>query len=242
MTLLPEQPNFATTQWKLVVASNTDQVSQATARTALEELCRTYWYPLYAFIRSRGHSSDDAQDLTQAFFAKIIETNGLATADATRGRFRSYILGALKHFLSHDRAHKQSLKRGGGKVIIEFDALDPESRYQIEPESHDDLDATFNRQWAEEMTAVALNALRSEMQVSNKQTLFDSLKNTLTGYEVDRAKVAAELGMTEGAVKVAVHRLRTRYRELLRRAIEQTVNDPDEIDDEMQQLVKALTT
>ena len=147
---------FETTQWNLVVATNTDQVSQMTARVALEELCQIYWYPMYAFVRRRGHSPSDAQDLTQAFFAAIIEKNGLATADENRGRFRSYILGAMKHFLSHDRERKRAAKRGAGKKVVKFDGLDPETRYAIEPETHDDLDAAFNRQWAEQGRGAAV--------------------------------------------------------------------------------------
>ena len=238
----PQQPNFETTQWNLVASSNTDQVSQITARLALEELCRTYWYPLYAFVRSRGHSSNDAQDLTQAFFTKIIETNGLASADASRGRFRSYILGAMKHFLSHDLERKQALKRGGGKRIVEFDALDPEARYAVEPQTSDDLDATFNRQWAEQITASAIGVLRREMDASGKSNLFDALKEGLTGGDFDRTQVAAALGMTDGAVKVAIHRLRTRYRAILRSTIEQTVADESEVEDEMRELIKALSS
>lgn len=237
-----QRPNFETTQWNLVARSNTDQVSQVTARIALEELCRKYWYPLYAFVRSRGHAPADAQDLTQAFFAKVIETNGLATADESRGRFRSYILGAMKHFLSHDRDRRRALKRGGGKPIIEFDSLDPESRYAIEPETSDDLDASFNRQWAQQMTATAITTLRAEMESNGKGKLFDALKFGLTGGELDRKQIASRLGMSDGAVKVAVHRLRVRYREILRQAIEQTVADESEVDDEMDKLIRALTT
>ncbi|QDV44566.1 hypothetical protein Enr13x_44320 [Stieleria neptunia] len=242
MDLPPKRPNFETTQWNLVARSNTDQASQVTARCALEELCRTYWYPLYAFVRSRGHSSDDAQDLTQAFFAKIIESNGLASADASRGRFRAYILGAMKHFLSHDRERKRALKRGGGKAIIEFDSLDPEARYAVEPATTDDLDATFNRQWAQQITASAMASLRSEMVSSGKQDLFEALKVGLAGGAIDRQQVANQISMSDGAVKVALHRLRVRYREILRATIEQTVADASEVDDEMQQLVDALTS
>jgi len=240
MTKPSENQKFETTQWNLVIASNTDQASQITARLALEQLCRTYWYPLYAFVRRRGHSPSDAQDLTQAFFVKIIETNGLASADASLGKFRSYILGAMKHFLSHDRDRKRAIKRGGGKQIIEFDALDPETRYAIEPETVDDIDARFNRHWAEQLTSEALKSLRTEMELGGKRNLFEKLKAGLAGGDVKLQPIASELGMTDGAVKVALHRLRKRYREILRAAIGQTVTHPSDIDDEMRSLIAAL--
>ncbi|MDA8744633.1 RNA polymerase subunit sigma-24 [Rubripirellula amarantea] len=211
-----------------------------TARMALEELCKAYWYPLYAFVRSRGHSADDAQDLTQAFFAKIIESNGLASADESRGRFRSYLLGAMKHFLSHQRERAVSLKRGGGTQIIQFDSLDPEARFAVEPSVNEDLDAEFNRQWAQEITSRALDILRLEMTEAGKANLFAVLKVTLTGEEFDRSLAAEQLAISDGAAKVAIHRMRARYREVLRMMIAQTVADESEVDDEMRDLVKAL--
>ena len=231
---------FATTHWSLVVAAKPDEASQTFARKALEELCRAYWYPLYAFVRYRGYSSDDAQDLTQSFFARIIETGGLASADPERGRFRSYLLGAMKHFLANQWHRDRAQKRGGGVTFLALDALDPESRYLLEPAQSTDPDACFDREWAQESIARAMEALRAESQASGKGQLFEALQTSLIGEEPARSETAARLGMTVGAVKVAVFRLRQRYRELLRAEIAETVSDPSDIDDEMRQLVAAL--
>ena len=231
---------FATTHWSLVLAATCDEASQTHARQALEELCRAYWYPIYAFVRDRGHSSTDAQDLTQSFFARLIETNGFATADPERGRFRSYLLGAVKHFLANEwhRAHAE--KRGGRVTCLELDALDPEARYAMEPTQWTDPDVGFDREWAQESIARALVRLRTAVQAEGKGEQFEALKGSLTGNEPPRSETSARLGMTEGAVKVAVHRLRRRYRELLRAEIAETVSDPSDVDDEMRYLVAAL--
>ena len=237
----PGPREFATTHWSLVVAAKPDDdVSQTHARQALEELCRAYWYPLYAFVRNRGYVSSDAQDLTQAFFARIIETGGFATADPERGRFRSYLLGAMKHFLANQWHRTQAQKRGGDVNFLELDALGPEARYALEPAQSADPDAGFTREWAQELIARAMNKLRAESESSGKGEMFEALLGSLTGEEPPRSETATRLGMTVGAVKVAVHRLRQRYRELLRAEIAQTVTDPAEIDDEMRQLVDAL--
>jgi RNA polymerase sigma factor (sigma-70 family) len=232
---------FATTHWSLVGAAKYDEVSQTRARAALEELCRAYWYPLYAFVRSRGHSAADAQDLTQAFFARIIETGGFASADRARGRFRSYLLGAMKHFLANEWHRAQTQKRGGHVQFIEFDALDPEARYAGAAESSENPEHLFDREWALQTIAGALQALREEMAQAGKSEQFDALKGTLTGQdELPRDQIAARLGMSEGAVKVAVHRLRQRYRKLLRAAIAETVSNEADLDDEMRYLVAVL--
>ncbi len=236
----PEPREFATTHWSLVVAAKPDEASQTNARKALEQLCRAYWYPLYAFVRNRGHSSTDAQDLTQSFFARIIETGGFASADPKRGRFRSYLLGAMKHFLANEWDRAQAQKRGGGVTFLELDSLDPEARYALEPAQSPDPDAGFDREWAQESIARAMNHLRAESEAGGKAKLFATLKGSLIGQGPTRSEAAAQLGMTEGAVKVAVHRLRRRYREILRAEIAQTVTDPSDIDDEMRHLVDAL--
>lgn len=236
----PGPREFATTHWSLVVAAKTDEASQTQARKALEELCKSYWYPLYAFVRNRGYSSNDAQDLTQSFFARIIETGGFASADPERGRFRSYLLGAMKHFLANEWHRERAQKRGGGVTVVELDALDPEARYALEPAQSVDPDASFDREWAQQSIARAVAELRAESEASGKGELFEALKGSLTGEEPARNETAARLGMTEGAVKVAVHRLRKRYRELLRAGIAETVSDPSDIDDEMRYLVAAL--
>jgi RNA polymerase sigma-70 factor (ECF subfamily) len=232
---------FATTHWSLVNAARPDAASQTRARAALEELCRAYWYPLYAFVRGRGHSAVDAQDLTQAFFARIIETGGFASADRERGRFRSYLLGAMKHFLANEWHRGKTQKRGGRVRFVDWDALDPEARYAEASAPWDDPDSLFDREWALQTVAGALKALRDEMAAAGKGALFEALKGSLTGQEQSpREEIAARLGMTEGALKVAVHRLRQRYRTLLRAAIAETVSNEDDLDDEMRYLVAIL--
>lgn len=231
---------FNTTHWSLVGAAQSDEAGRSQARAALEELCRAYWYPLYAFVRHRGHSSADAQDLTQSFLSRFIETGGFASADRGRGRFRTYLLGAMKHFLANEWHRSRRLKRGGGVIILEWDALEPEARYALEPEQSIDPDASFDREWAAELISRAMESLRAESEVAGKSRLFAALKGSLTGEEPARSETARQLDMTEGAVKVAVHRLRLRYRELLRAEIADTVADPTDIDDEMRYLVTAL--
>lgn len=233
--------DFATTHWSLVAAVKPGAASETRARQALEALCRTYWYPLYAFARYRGHSADDAQDLTQAFFARIIETEGFASADRERGRFRSYLLGAMKHFLANEWHRGRAQKRGGRVKILEWDALDPEARFAGAAAPADDPELGFDREWALETVTGALQALRDEMVDAGKAEQFDALKGSLTG-EGDSARdeITARLGLGAGAVKVAVHRLRQRYRELLRAAIAETVSTEADLDDEMRYLVEVL--
>ncbi len=241
MESLPDPRQFVTTHWSLVVAARGDEASQTRARAALEQLCRTYWYPLYAFVRSRGHAAIDAQDLTQAFFARIIETGGFASADRTRGRFRSYLLGAMKHFLTNEWHRARTQKRGGRVQFVAWDALDPEARYAGTAQESDDPEHLFEREWALQTIAGALETLRDEMAAAGKSAQFDALKGSLTGQdELPRDEIAARLGLTAGAVKVAVHRLRQRYRTLLRAAIAQTVDNEADLDDEMRYLVAVL--
>jgi RNA polymerase sigma-70 factor (ECF subfamily) len=232
---------FVTTHWSLVGAVRSDEASQTRARAALEELCRAYWYPLYAFVRSRGYSAVDAQDLTQAFFARFLETGGFASANRERGRFRSYLLGAMKHFLANEWHRSQTQKRGGRVQFIEWDALDPETRYAAAPAPSDDPERLFDREWALQTISGALEALRGEMAQAGKSEQFDALKGSLTGEdELPREQIAARLGMSEGAVKVAVHRLRQRYRNLLRAAIAETVSSEEDLNEEMRYLVAVL--
>lgn len=232
---------FATTHWSLVGAAKPGETSQTRARAALEELCRTYWYPLYAFVRSRGNSAPDAQDLTQAFFTRIIETDGFASADRRLGRFRSYLLGAMKHFLANEWHRSQTQKRGGQVQFIEWDVLDPEARYASAAQPSDNPEHLFDRAWALETVAGALQALRQEMVEAGKSEQFDTLKGCLTGEEtLSRQEIAAKLEMSEGAVKVAIHRLRQRYRALLRAAVAETVSSEADLDDEMRYLVAVL--
>jgi RNA polymerase sigma-70 factor (ECF subfamily) len=232
---------FTTTHWTLVSAARSDEASQTRAREALEELCRTYWYPLYAFVRSRGYSADDAEDLTQAFFTRIIESDGFAAADRERGRFRSYLLGAMKHFLANEWHRAKAQKRGGQVQFVEWDALEAESRFAGATAQSGDPENLFDREWALEVVAGALQSLRTEMEASGKSEQFDALKGSLTGEDqLPRAEIAKQLNISEGAVKVAVHRLRRRYRELVRAAIAETVSSEADLDDEMHYLVDVL--
>jgi RNA polymerase sigma-70 factor (ECF subfamily) len=228
---------FITTRWSLVGAARADAVSQARARAALEELCRSYWFPLYAFVRSRGHSADDAQDLVQAFFARILEKDGLSAARRERGRFRSYLLGAMKHFLTNEWHRQRTQKRGGREQVLDWEALNPETRYAAAVAAADDPDHRFDREWAMEIVTDALQALRDEMAKAGKGEQFEALRGSLTGDETfSREAIAARLGMSEGALKTAIHRLRRRYRDLLRAAIAETVSDEADLDAEMRDL------
>jgi len=222
------------------VAAGSDDSDDSSARSALEELCRAYWYPLYAFVRARGHSEDEARDLTQSFFARILETRGFSTADPDLGRFRSWLLGAMKNFLANEWHRGRAKKRGGGTTLLSWDALTPEARYALEPSETRDPALAFDRHWARETIDRALCRLQSEWEERGKANIFEALRGSLTGEEPPRSETAARLLVTEGAVKVAVHRLRQRYREIVREEIARTVDDPEDIDLEMRHLVDAL--
>ena len=239
-TPAPGPREFNTTHWSLVGAAQSDEASRTHARRALEELCRAYWYPLYAFVRSRGYSSFDAQDLTQSFLVEFIETGGFASADRERGRFRTYLLGAMKHFLANEWHRARRQKRGGGVTFLEWDALNPEARYTLEPVQSANPDLAYDREWALELLAQAREKLRVESETSGKGELFEALKGSLAGNEPPRSETADRLGLTENALKAAVHRLRQQHRELLRAEIAKTVNTRTEIDDEMRYLVTVL--
>ena len=237
-SIAPGAREFHTTRWSLVIAAQrgTDATQ---ARAAMAALCKDYWYPLYAFIRRRGHPPHDAQDLTQAFFATLLEGNA-TMADPARGKFRSYLLGALKHFLANEWHRANAQKRGGGQRIVEWDALDAEARYAMEPGEQTEPDALYDRRWALELLDRAMSALRDEFAAKDDTATFQALKATLTGEEPAREALALQLGLSEGALKVAIHRLRGRYRELLRAGVAETVDSPGEVDEEMRYLVRVL--
>jgi RNA polymerase sigma-70 factor (ECF subfamily) len=231
---------FATTHWSLVLAAG--KGASAEAQAALAALCQTYWYPLYAYVRRRGHRPDLAQDLTQEFFARLLEKHYLQRADPERGRFRSFLLTAFKRFLSRERARDQAKKRGGGVQLLALDFEVGESRYSLEPAHEATAEKIYEQRWALALLDQVFARLRRECDEAGKQKEFDRLKLYLTG-EADTPsyrEVAAELGMTEGAVKVAVHRLRRRYRQLVREEIAQTVAGPEEVDEELRHLRAAL--
>ena len=212
------------------------------ARQALEQLCRAYWYPMYAHVRRAGHLASDAEDLTQAFFARLLEKDWLAVADRKRGRFRSFLLGSLKHFLANEWDKARARKRGGHLQIVSLDAPAGEDRLQHEPMAAGSPDQEFDRRWALALLDAVLARLAGEFCAAGKGALFEHLKPALGGDRtaVDYAELSRRLAMSEGAARVAVHRLRQRYRELLRDEIAQTVVTPSEVEDELRQLFVAL--
>ncbi len=231
---------FATTHWSVVLQAGG---SNAASRKALGDLCELYWYPLYCYVRRWGHTADDAQDLTQEFFTRMLEKDGLRGVTPLRGRFRSFLLAALKHFLSNQRDRANALKRGGGRQPMPLEFETAEGRYRLEPPGVSDPEKAFERQWAMTVLARTLDRLSDEQQRERKGRAFERLKGVLTGDgDVSYASIGEELGMSEGAVKVAVHRLRRRFGELLRDEISQTVAEPQEVDDEIRHLFAALGT
>jgi RNA polymerase sigma-70 factor (ECF subfamily) len=237
-----EHDRFLTTQWSVVLAAG-DAASSESAQ-ALATLCELYWYPLYAFVRRRGYDPEAAQDLTQAFFVRVIEKAYLRDATPTRGRFRSFLLGSLKHFLANEWDHARALKRGGGAPMLSLDVElgEGETRYRLEPADDETPERLFERQWALTLLTRVVARLRDEWQQAGKGDRFDALRPALTG-EPDAqtyAQVGERLGMSEGAVKVAVHRLRRRVRTLLQEEIARTVEDPGEVEDEISHLFEVL--
>ncbi len=234
----PQPRNFATTRWSLVIAAG--QQSSPESREALTALCWQYWYPLYAYVRRRGKSPDDARDLTQAFFARLIEKNDVSAADRRHGRFRSWLLTSLKNFLANDWDHSNAQKRGGG-AVVSIDAQDAEGRYQKEPADERTPERLYEQRFTLALLDHALRALEAECQREGKELLFSKLVGGLAGGpDMPHAQLARELGSTEGAVKVAVHRLRRRYRELLCAEIAHTLEDPEQTEAELRELLAGL--
>ena len=234
----PDAAFFATTRWSVVLAAHGDGSG---ARGALSDLCARYWYPLYAFVRRQGHSPHDAQDLTQEFFARLIQKDWLADVARERGRFRSWLLASMRHFLANEWNRLRTQKRGGGAAVVSLDETDAEGRYLHEPAEVVDATQLFERRWALTLLDDVLARLQAEMQAAGKAAHFTAMKTALTGGPVAFAEVGAQLGMSEGAVRVAVHRLRGRYRELLRAAVADTVESAAEIEAELQHLFAALS-
>jgi len=212
------------------------------ADVALEELCRTYWYPLYVYVRRHAATREDAEDLTQAFFARFLEKNYLEGLSSDKGKFRAFLLASLKHFLANewDRANRQ--KRGGGVANLSLDLQDADTRYQIQPADNLSPDKLYDRAWAVTLLGRVISRLRAECEAEGKAKVFDALKPFLTAGKgaISYAQAAAAAGMSEGAVRVAVHRLRQRYRQLLRDEISQTLADPAQADEEMRALFEAF--
>jgi RNA polymerase sigma-70 factor (ECF subfamily) len=232
---------FATTHWSVVVAAGKED--SVPAQRALETLCRAYWYPIYVYVRRKGHGPDDAQDLTQEFFAQLISKEHLRLADREKGKFRTFLLAMLDYFLAREwsRAHRQ--KRGGQFSFVSLDQPPPEERYRLEPADNDTPERKFVRQWALTVLEQAMTDLGIECEGNGKGALFRETRPLLSGERDTEtyARIGERLGMAEGAVRVAVHRLRQRYGVLLRSQIAETVSGPEEVDEEMRYLMNALS-
>jgi RNA polymerase sigma-70 factor (ECF subfamily) len=236
-----ERRAFATTRWSLVLAACGD-VSSTGAHAALATLCEMYWYPLYAFLRRQSYGVEDAQDLTQAFFAQVLEKRAIERADPARGRFRSFLLASLKHFAANQHDRNVAKKRGGALIILSLDVEQAEDRLRMEPPSNETPERIFDRRWALTLLERVMLRLETELTDGNKRAQFNMLKAYLTGDQpqLSYAATAAQLGTSQGAVKVAVHRIRRRFRDLLRDEIAHTVASADEIDDEIRHLWSAV--
>jgi DNA-directed RNA polymerase specialized sigma24 family protein len=229
-----------TTHWSVVLAAGNTESPQASE--ALEKLCQAYWYPLYAYVRRKGYSTEDAQDLTQEFFARLLARNYLTVADRNKGKFRSFLLGSLEHFLAREWTKAHAQKRGGGRSNFSLNQRDAENRYLLEPAHALTAEKIFDRRWATTLLDQAMARLRDECISNDKGDLFRKVECLLSGEksETSYAQLAAELNMSEGAIKMAVHRLRRRYGELIRAEIAQTVSTPEEADEELEFLFSVL--
>jgi RNA polymerase sigma factor (sigma-70 family) len=230
---------FATTHWTMVLHAGHSDTTRA--QKALESLCQTYWYPLYAYVRRRGYSPEDAEDLTQGFFARLLELHSLADVQREKGKFRSFLLASLNHFLSDEWDRSRAQKRGHG-LVVSLETGAAETRFGREPADNSTPEKLFDRQWAMTLLEAVLKRLQGEYESSGKGALFMALRFSIMGEKSDApyAKLAAEVGLSEEALRVTIHRLRQRYRQLLRDEIAQTVATPGEAEDEIRHLFQAL--
>ena len=232
---------FATTRWSVVLAAQNKQSTHS--REALEKLCHTYWYPLYAFARRQGYSVDEAGDFTQGFFARCLEKDWLAGVSQNKGRFRHFLLASMKHFLSNERAKQQAKKRGGDRRVFSLDVQTAETRYTLEPQDNTTPEQLFERRWALALLEEVLRDLEQQYIKEGKAKQFNVLKPCLLG-QSDRQpyhELSARLDCTEGATRVMVHRLKNRYRDLLREHIAHTIDAPEDLDAELQHLKNVLS-
>jgi len=238
---LPVAPQFRTTHWSVVLAAK--ETSSPAAADALSQLCRAYWYPLYAYVRRKGYAAEDCEDLTQEFFARFLEKHWLGSVDRQKGRFRSFLLASLEHFLAKEWVRAHRLKRGGGQTIIAWEGCDPEERYRLEPADDWTAERVYERRWALTVLEQAMSALAAEYGATGKQPVFEELKPFISGVdeEVSYPELAARLRMSEGAVRVAVHRLRQRFGESVRGEIAKIVQRPEDIEEELRHLFAALS-
>lgn len=232
----PLRPAFVTTHWSVVLSAQDRDSAKSDA--ALESLCRTYWYPLYAFTRRQGYAAHDAQDLTQEFFARLLKKQYLKSAEPEKGRFRTFLLMALKRFLANEWDRRHAQKRGGFATVVSIDYELAESRFAAEPAHGLQPDVLFDRQWAMTLLERTMSQLHDEYKSTGRARLFELLQACLAKDEsaLPYAEIAARLNLTEAAVKMAVQRLRARYREILRRQIADTVSSPEEVEDEIRHL------
>jgi RNA polymerase sigma factor (sigma-70 family) len=233
---------FSTTHWSVVLQAGQDDSLDTTA--ALDRLCQSYWYPLYVFVRRKGYSPPDAQDLTQEFFARFLEHKYVGLADQSRGKFRTFLIRSLEHFLVNEWNKACAAKRGGSRPVISWDEQEAESRYLAEPAKDLAPDKVFEKRWAMSLLETALAHLEEEFSAAHKREIFAALKVCVWGEETSASyqQLGAQLGMAEGAVKGTVHRLRQRYRELLRAEVAQTVATSAEVDEELRHLAAVLRT
>jgi RNA polymerase sigma factor (sigma-70 family) len=231
---------FLTTHWSVVLSAGRSDTPRS--HSALEKLCRAYWLPLYTYARRRGHSVEDAQDLTQEFFARVLAGRWLARADQAKGRFRTFLLTAMERFLANEWDKVRALKRGGGQRPIPIQLDTAETRYGVEPVDNRTPEQAFEYRWALSLLDEVVSRLEEEFRARKQFETFIALKPCLLGSSGSQpyAELAAKLAMEEGAIKVAVHRLRQRYRELLRAEIANTVSSPDEVGEEMRHLFNVL--
>jgi len=231
---------FATTHWTVVLAAGKRSTPQSAH--ALEELCRAYWFPLYVYVRRRGYSKEDAEDLTQAFFARLLEKNDFANVNSERGRFRAFLLASLKHFLANEWDKSQRRKRGGGSVHLSLDWQTADTKFQVAATNQPGPEQAFDREWAVTLLAKVIGRLQAENETNGHGKLFGQLKMFLTTAKGESSyhHAAKNLDMDQTAVRVAVHRLRKRYRQLLRDEISQTLSNPADQDEEMRSLFKAF--
>ena len=238
----PSGDFFVTTRWTIVLQAG--RKSSLQSDHALGELCQTYWYPLYAFVRRKGKTKEDAEDLVQAFFEKFLEKNYLEGLSAERGKFRAFLLASLQHFLANEWDKAQRQKRGGGVTHLSLDWQSADERFHLDPPDPSSPNKTYDREWALALLERVIARLRDECATDGKQKLFEQAKGYLMVGElaIPYAEAAAALGLDEGTVRVVVHRLRKRYRELLRNEIAQTLDDPAQVAEELRSLQAALAS
>jgi RNA polymerase sigma factor (sigma-70 family) len=241
LTSSSEAPrSFPHTRWSVVLAATQKDAPESAA--ALESLYRAYWFPLYAYVRHCGQSHHDAQDFTQEFFRRLLEKRWLDSADREKGKLRTFLIVALKHFMSHEWRRASTQRRGGGQAQVPFDTEFAESRYAADPSANLVADQTFDKQWALTLLDLTVNRLRAEFTAAGKPDNFEALKGCLMAERgvIDYAAVAKQLGVNEGAARVAVHRLRKRFRDVYREEISQTLADGADLDGELRHLAAAL--